>query len=253
MTFTDNLELWQKYGKTRDKAIREKLLMIYLPLVKLVANRIKQTLPQTVQAADLEGAGIRGLIQSVEGFDPERGVRFESYASSRIKGAILDGLREYDWLPRSIRTKSKLLEKAMETCEARLGRIPTDDEVAAEMNLSLDDYHVLLEKVGSVQLVSLDGEPSGVEGVGSFYEVIPDEDARDPLDAIEHEEERRLVVEWLQELPEQMRRVMVLYYYEELTLKEIGEVLGLSESRICQIHSASIHSLRARLQPEKVA
>lgn len=253
MTTMDHQELWQKYSKTRDNAIREKLLMIYLPLVKLVAGRIKQTLPQTVQTADLEGAGVRGLIQSVDGFDPERGVRFESYASSRIKGAILDGLREYDWLPRSIRTKSKLLERAMEACEARLGRIPMDEEVAAELDLTLEDYHLLLEKVGSVQLLSLDGEPSGVEGVGSFYEVIPDEGAEDPLEVIEHEEERRLVVEWLQELPEQMRRVMVLYYYEELTLKEIGEVLGLSESRICQIHSASIHSLRARLSPEKVA
>jgi RNA polymerase sigma factor for flagellar operon FliA len=249
----ENQELWQKYNRTRDRAIREKLLMIYLPLVKLVANRVKQTLPQTVQTADLEGSGVRGLIQSVEGFDPERGIKFESYASSRIRGSILDGLREFDWLPRSIRAKSKLLERAMDACEVRLGRLPTDDEVAQEMNLALEDYYDLLEKVGSVQLVSLDGEPSGVEGVGSFYEVIPDVDAQDPLETIEHEEERSLVVEWLQELPEQMRRVMVLYYYEELTLKEIGEVLGLSESRICQIHSASIHSLRARLQPEKVA
>ncbi|TKJ42248.1 RNA polymerase sigma factor WhiG [candidate division LCP-89 bacterium B3_LCP] len=249
----DNLELWQNYRGSSDKAVREKLLLIYLPLVKLVAGRIKQTLPQAVQLADLEGAGVRGLIQSVEGFDLDRGVRFESYASTRIRGAILDSLREYDWLPRSIRAKSKQLERAMEACEAKLGRIPDDEEVAAEMDLPLEEYQELLQKVGSLQIVSLDGEPGGAEGLGSFHEVIPDEDAQDPLERIEHEEEKNLVIYWLQELPEQMRRVMVLYYYEELTLKEIGEVLSLSESRICQIHSASIHSLRARLNPEQVA
>ncbi len=249
----EHQDLWQTYCKTRDALIRERLLLIYLPLVKLVAGRMKQTLPHAVQLADLEGAGVHGLIQSVEGYDPERGVRFESYASMRIRGAILDSLREYDWLPRSIRSKSKLLERAFESCETRLGGIPTDEDVAAEMGISLDDYHSMLEEVGSVQIVSLDGEPGGAEGVGSFHEVIPDREAEDPLANIEQEEQRQMVVQWLQELPEQMRRVMVLYYYEELTLKEIGEVLSLSESRICQIHSAAIHSLRARLAQEQVA
>ena len=246
-------ELWKEYTNSRDAVLRERLLLIYLPLVKIVAGRMKQTLPQAVQLSDLEGAGVRGLIQSVEGYDPARGVRFESYATNRIRGSILDGLREYDWLPRSIRTKAKQLERAMETCQARQGDIPEDEDVASEMGLSLDEYHGLLEQVGSIQIVSLDGEPTGAEGVGSYYEVIPDADAKNPLETLEEDEQRQMVVQWLHDLPEQMRRVMVLYYYEELTLKEIGEVLGLSESRICQIHSAAIHSLRARFQLEQVA
>lgn len=249
----DHQDLWKEYCQTRDAALREKLLLNYLHLVKLVAGRLKQTLPQAVQSADLEGAGVRGLIQSVDGFDPERGVRFESYASTRIRGAILDSLREYDWLPRSIRTKSKLLERAFGNCEARLGGHPKDEDVAAEMGLSVDDYRDLLGEVGSVQIVSMDGEPAGSDGAGSYHDVIPDTELEDPLASMERQEERRLVVQWLQKLPEQMRRVMVLYYYEELTLKEIGEVLDLSESRICQIHSAAIHSLRARLGRELVA
>jgi len=246
-------ELWQKYLASRDTVIREKLLLHYLPLVKLVAGRMKQTLPQAVQLADLEGCGMRGLIQSVDGFDPSRGVRFESYASTRIRGSILDGLREYDWLPRSLRTKSKAVEKAMESCQSRQGGIPTDSDVAEEMGLEIDEYRELLEEVGSMQIVSLDGEPEGADSGASFHDVIPDSDAADPLQLVEQDEIRTLVVEWLHDLPEQMRRVLILYYFEELTLKEIGQVLELSESRICQVHSAAIHSLRAKLNQEMVA
>ena len=247
-----NQSLWQDYQHSRDRALREKLVLIYLPLVKWSAGRLKQTLPNTVQVQDLEGAGVRGLIQSIDGFDPERGIRFESYASTRIRGAMLDGLREYDWLPRSLRAKSKELERAYETCETRLGGLPDDEDVAVEMGLTLDEYREMLEEVGSLQLVSLDGEPAGAEGEGSFHDVIADPDIEDPLTKIEHEEERHQVLEWLEELPDQMRRVMVLYYYEELTLKEIGQVLDLSESRVCQIHSSAIRSLRARLAQELV-
>ena len=249
----DLQDLWQKYRENRDHSARERLLINYLPLVKIVAGRIKQTLPQSVQSADLEGAGVRGLVQAVDGFNPERGVKFESYASNRIRGSILDGLREYDWLPRSIRNKSKSLERAFEACEARTGGIPEDEDVAAELGLSLDEYYDLLEEVGSLQIVSLDAEPEKGDGMSSYHDVIPDRNTRDPLSGIEQEEERKLVVRWLQELPEQMRRVMVLYYYEELTLKEIGEVLDLSESRICQIHTAALHSIRSRLHMEQVA
>jgi RNA polymerase sigma factor FliA len=248
----DSQNLWQQFHAKRDLLLRERLLIQYLPLVKLVAGRMKQTLPQAVQLADLEGAGIRGLIQSVEGYDPERGVKFESYASNRIRGSILDSLREYDWLPRSLRTKTKTLEKAMQACEVRSGGIPLADDVAVELGMTLEEYHDLLEEVGSIQLISLDSEPTGVENVGSFHDVIPDSSIRDPLAVMEEAELRHQVVNWLHELPDHMRKVMVLYYYEELTLKEIGAVLSLSESRICQIHSAAIHSLRARFEEEKV-
>jgi RNA polymerase sigma factor for flagellar operon FliA len=248
-----NQSLWRDYQHTRDRALREKLVLIYLPLVKWTAGRLKQTLPNTVQVQDLEGAGVRGLIQSVDCFDPDRGIRFESYATTRIRGAMLDGLREYDWLPRSLRTKTKLLERAFETCETRVGGIPADEDVAGELGLSLDEYREMLEEVGSLQLVSLDSEPAGADGEGSFHDVIADPEVEDPLAKIEMEEERRRVLEWLQDLPEQMRRVMVLYYYEELTLKEVGQVMNLSESRVCQIHSAAVHSLRARLAQELVA
>jgi len=249
----EHQKLWQEYCGSRDDALREKLVLIYLPLVKWVAGRMKQTLPRTVQLGDLEGAGVRGLIQSVESFNLERGVRFESYASTRIRGSMLDSLREYDWLPRSIRSKAKSLEHAFESCEARLGGIPDDEDVAGEMGLSLADYRNMLDEVGSLQIVSLDNVPAGAEGAGSLHDVIADSDTEDPLENIEREEQRQQVLQWLQDLPEQMHQVMVLYYYEELTLREIGQVLGLSESRICQIHSASINSLRTRLQRELVA
>jgi RNA polymerase sigma factor for flagellar operon FliA len=248
-----NQTLWQDFQHNRDRALREKLVLIYLPLVKWAAARLKATLPSAVQVQDLEGAGVRGLIQSIEGFDPQRGIRFESYASTRIRGAMLDGLREYDWLPRSLRSKAKDLERAFSACEIRLGGIPEDEDVANQMGLSLDDYREMLEEVGSLQLVSLDSEPAGANGEGSFHDVIADPEIEDPLTRLEEEEQRGRVLEWLQELPEQMRRVMVLYYYEELTLKEIGQVLNLSESRVCQIHSAAIHLLKARLAQELVA
>lgn len=245
--------LWRDYYKSKDLALREKLVLVYLPLVKWAAGRLKQTLPNSVQIADLEAAGVKGLIQSVEGFDPNRGIRFESYAANRIRGAMLDGLREFDWLPRSLRSKNRALERAFASCESRTGGIPNDEEVAAEMGLSLDEYREMLEEVGSLQIVSLDGEPAGTDGESSYHDVIPDEDVEEPLAKIEREELRRQVFDWLQELPEQMRRVMVLYYYEELTLKEIGAVLDLSESRVCQIHSAAIHSLKARVLQEVAA
>jgi RNA polymerase sigma factor for flagellar operon FliA len=245
-----NQSLWQEYNSSRDRALREKLVLIYLPLVKWTAARLKTSLPGAVQVQDLEGAGVRGLIQSLEGFDPNRGIRFESYASTRIRGAMLDGLREYDWLPRSLRTKSKDLERAFEACECRLGGLPEEDDVAAEMGLSLEEYRQMLEEVGSLQLVSLDSEPAGSDGEGSFHDVIADTECEDPLYHLEQEEERSRVLAWLQDLPDQMRRVTVLYYYEELTLKEIGQVMNLSESRVCQIHSAAIHSLKARLAQE---
>ncbi len=249
----ENQKLWREFRKNGDPALREKLILIYLPLVKWTAGRLKQTLPQVVQQQDLESAGVRGLIQSVQGFDPGRGIRFESYAANRIRGAMLDGLREFDWLPRSLRTKAKSLEHAFDACEVRQGGTPNDEQVAAEMGLPLDEYLSLLEEVGSLQMVSLDSEPAGADGEASFHEVIPDDDLEDPLAKIEMEEQRRQVLIWLQELPEQMRRVMVLYYYEELTLKEIGLVLDLSESRVCQIHSAAMHALKARVQQELVA
>ncbi|RJP81631.1 MAG: FliA/WhiG family RNA polymerase sigma factor [Candidatus Zixiibacteriota bacterium] len=249
----DNRQLWQDYCRTRDPALREKLVLIYLPLVKWTAGRLKQTLPQAVQVQDLEGAGVRGLIHSVEGYDPDRGTRFESYAATRVRGAMLDGLREFDWLPRSLRTKAKSLERAFEACEARLGGSPDEETMAGELGLSVEEYRDLLEEVGSLQIVSLDCEPAGADSEGSFHDLIPDPGREDPLARIEREELRHRVLEWLQELPEQMRRVMVLYYYEELTLKEIGQVLDLSESRICQIHSSALHSLRARLHQEMVA
>ncbi len=246
-------ELWQDYRRRPTPELREKIVLRYLPLVKWSAGRLKQTLPQSVQVGDLESAGVRGLIQSVEGFDPGRGTRFESYAGTRIRGAMLDGLREYDWLPRSLRSKAKSLEHAFESCEARLGDIPDDEDVAQEMGLPLDEYLELLEEVGSLQIVSLDSEPANADENGSFHDVIADPDVDDPLARIEWEEQRQQVLSWLHELPEQMRRVMVLYYYEQLTLKEIGMVLNLSESRVCQIHSAAIHSLQARMHQELVA
>ncbi|MFH1861255.1 MAG: FliA/WhiG family RNA polymerase sigma factor [bacterium] len=248
----EHQELWREYSRVRDNARRERLVLIYLPLVKVLAGRLKQTLPHSVQLADLESAGVRGLIQSVESYDLERGVRFSSFACARIRGAMLDSLREYDWLPRSLRSKVKSIERAQETCEVRLGCTPEDADIAEQMGLSIAEYRQLQAEVGALQMVSLDEISESAEGTNSFHEIIPDRQAADPQLNVEKEELRQRLREWLLALPDTARKIMILYYYEDLTMKEIGYLLNLSESRICQIHSAAVQALRQRLTNEVV-
>jgi len=242
-------EVWAEYQTTHDPALKEKLLVEYLPLVRLIASRMKISLPNSVTLDDLIGAGTMGLINSVEHYNPDLGFKFETYAVPRIRGAILDGLRDFDWVPRSIRAKERMLSKAMLTLEAELKRVPTDDELSERLNLSLTEYHKLLDEVSATSLLSFDRPFTTDEGQASnLYDVVENQYNDSPLDIMERKEIKTLMVKLINSLPEQEKLVMALYYYEELTLKEIGQVLDISESRVSQIHTKIIINLKNKIR-----
>lgn len=243
-------QAWQLYKSTRSPEARDELILAYVPLVKYVAGRILAGLPSNVDFDDLVSYGFFGLVDAVEKFDPDRGVKFETYAMARIRGAVIDGLRSVDWVPRSVRQKAKELETVVAELEAKLGRPATDLEVCEALGVELEEYHELLSEIKGVTLASLDevwsGDPEQ-EGKLRFGQMIEDTLSEDPGARVEDVEVKRVLAEAIDQLPERERLVISLYYYEGLTLKEIGEVLGVSESRISQIHTKAIVRLRARL------
>lgn len=247
--------LWLAYKEQGDPKAREQLILRYLPLVKYVAGRVAIGLPPHVDADDLYSYGIFGLLNAVERFDHTRGIKFETYAITRIKGAILDGLRAMDWVPSSLRQRARELEEAYWRLESRLGRPATDEEVAAALNLSLEDFHRLLVEVSRSQLVSLDelwgGE--GEEGDFSLKDLLGDENAEDPFSTAAFAEVKQTLAEAIAFLPEKERLVITLYYYEGLTAKEVSQVLGLSVSRVSQLHTRALLRLRGRLSRTRPA
>lgn len=246
---TDVSALWSRFKETGEEDARERLILNYSPLVKYVAGRVSSTLPQTVETADLISYGLFGLIDAIEKYDLERGIKFETYAISRIKGAIIDELRSMDWVPRSVRARGKELEAAYIALEMRLRRVPTDAEVAEEMGLGIDEFHDILSKLSYASVVSFEelwstGErEERSDGAAS----IPDHGAEDPVAMFESEEIKHILAEAIEHLPERERVVITLYYYEGLTLKEIGKVLGVTESRISQLHTKAVVRMRAKL------
>jgi RNA polymerase sigma factor FliA len=246
---TDASALWSKFKETGDLDARERLILNYSPLVKYVAGRVSSTLPQTVDTADLISYGLFGLIDAIEKFDPGRGIKFETYAIARIKGAIIDELRSLDWVPRSVRARARELEAAYIALETRMRRVPSDAEVAEEMGLSLDELHDILSKLSYASVVSFEELWSGgdredhSDGAAS----IPDHDADDPVSMFESEEVKHILAEAIEHLPDRERVVITLYYYEGLTLKEIGKVLGVTESRVSQLHTKAVLRMRAKL------
>lgn len=238
------------YGNQGDEVQRESQLMESLPLVKYIAGRIAIGLPKSVELDDLINAGVIGLIEAHNNFDPTKGVKFESYASMRIRGSILDELRAIDWAPRSTRAKSREVEKAISELENRLGRSPSENEIAENLDISLDDLFKLLDDVSSTTLLSLDelSYGSDEEKAVPLVDTLRSNDKSDALTDLEREEMRNLLVESIGLITDQERLVIALYYYEELTLKEIGQVLELSESRVSQIHTKAVLSLRAKLR-----
>jgi RNA polymerase sigma factor for flagellar operon FliA len=224
---------------------KEKLVMDYLPLVKYVVDRLPvASLPQ-VSREDLISSGVIGLLKALESFDPSRGVKFKTYAIPRIRGAIVDELRRLDWVPRSLRKKADLLEKIHSSLERKLGRTPTDKELSRELNISQEDLYKLYTRVNYFFHISLNSETQ--EEGRSLIEKIASPDAQDPVEILKREEMRKILKKVLEELPVRERMVIVLYYYEELTLKEIGHILGISESRVSQIHGKVILKLRSAL------
>ena len=240
--------LWDDYKRRGTPEARERLILHYSPLVKFVAGRVGSGLPQNIEQADLVSYGIFGLIDAIEKFDPGRGFKFETYAIARIKGAIIDELRSIDWVPRSVRAKARAIERAYSTLENELRRTPDDDELARELGISERELADWLSKISFVGLVALDeillsGDVPGSSTVGDMVE----DPAHDPVAAFEVDEMKHLLADAINRAPDRERLVLTLYYYEGLTLSEIGAVLGVTESRVCQIHTKGILQLRARL------
>ncbi len=247
----DDIErLWTDYKKSGGQAARDQLILHYSPLVKFVASRVAVGLPQNVEQSDLVSYGIFGLIDAIDKFDLERGYKFETYAIARIKGAILDELRSIDWVPRSVRAKARQVEKAYAKLEARHKRTPTDEEVAEELGLTEGQFADLLGKISFVGLVALDEVLSiggSDRGESMTLGDTLAEPGEGPVGQYEVEEMRQLLAEAINRMPDREKMVLTLYYYEGLTLAEIGSVLGVTESRVCQIHTKSVLQLRSRI------
>src|SRR5436305_9579380 len=246
--------LWVEFKDTADPRLRERLILHYSPLVKYVAGRVGVGLPPNIEQADLVSYGIFGVIDAIEKFDISRAIKFETYAISRIKGAIIDELRAIDWIPRSVRYKAREVEKAYAGLEARLHRTPTEPEVAEELGIGLDDLHTIFSQVSFVNVIALD-ELLNVGGERgdklSLVDTLEDTKAEDPVQAFETEETKYLLARAINTLPEREKIVVTLYYYEGLMLTEIGQVLGVTESRICQMHTKAVLQLRAKLNDSR--
>jgi RNA polymerase sigma factor for flagellar operon FliA len=246
----DATALWRRYRDAREEATRERLILHYSPLVSHVAGRVGAGLPPNVDVGDCASYGMFGLIDAIEKYDPERGVRFEPYAMSRIRGAILDELRALDWIPRSVRSKARAVERGYQALEARLHRSPTEAELAAELGVTVEELQHTFSQISVVNVLALDELLAVAEdqpGAMSLGETLADLDADDPVAVFESQETRALLLGALAELTERERRVIHLYYVEGLTLAEVGEHVGVSESRVCQIHSKAMLALRTKL------
>ena len=241
-------ELWDEYKSRGTLDARERLILHFSPLVKFVAGRVAAGLPQNIEQSDLVSYGMFGLIDAIDKFDPSRGFKFETYAISRIKGAIIDELRSIDWVPRSIRAKARSIERAYSKLENELRRTPDDKEVASELGMSEDELASTMSQISFVGLVALDELLSASErGSGTTVGDTVADTVNDPVAAFETAEMRHVLADAINRMPDRERLVLTLYYYEGLTLAEIGNVLGVTESRVCQIHTKAIFQLRGRL------
>ena len=242
--------LWQEYVKSKDPELRDRLILTYAPLVKFVAGRVGASLPAHVDEQDLVSYGLLGLIGAIERFDPDREIKFETFAMARIRGAIIDELRSLDWVPRSVRTRARHIERAIAALEKELMRAPTDDEIAKKLGVSQEELDDSLLEISRSSVAALDELWSPAAGGGdqiALIDTIEDESGPDPEISLEQSEVKEALAEAISELPEREKLVVTLYYYEELTLREIGEVLGVTESRVSQLHTKAILRLKAHL------
>jgi RNA polymerase sigma factor for flagellar operon FliA len=244
-------ELWRRYKDEGDERARERLVVAYSPLVKFIAGRMASGLPSHVEEADLISYGLLGLIGAIERFDPDREIKFETFAVARVKGAIIDELRSLDWVPRSVRARARDVEKAHAELEAQFQRAPTDEEMAAKLNVGIDEFNDSLLEIANSSVLALDdlwtfADPEGGGGQISVLDTIHDPSAVDPEIEAQASELKDRLADAIESLPERERLVVALYYYENLTLREIGEVLGVTESRVSQLHTKAVLGLRSR-------
>jgi len=245
----NQIELWKQYQETKDPQIREALIIEYSHLIKYIAGRLNIYFGSNVEYDDLVSYGVFGLIDAIDKYDLGKGVKFETYASLRIRGAIIDSIREMDWVPRSLRQKSKDLEKAYWEVENELGHSATDIDVAKKMNISLEEFYKLINEVNVTSMVSLE------DFLEQNYEIGMDVSNTNKSDMPEHKAElnelKEILGESIDKLPEKEKMVLTLYYYEELTLKEISAIMKVSESRISQLHTKAILRLRGKLARQR--
>jgi RNA polymerase sigma factor for flagellar operon FliA len=231
--------------------LKEQIVLEHTPLIRYIVNRIAVRLPSHIDLDDLHNTGVIGLMDAIEKYDPEKNCKFKTYAEFRIKGAILDQLRSLDWVPRSVRQKGRRLERAYGEVEQRLGRSATEDEVADSLGLQLDKLQELVNQVRGISLVNLEEiRNGGQEGDrnGSYADVVEDVNAENPYSTLKLQEMKQIMADTIATLPEKERLVISLYYYEDLNMKEIGNILGITESRVCQIHTKSVLRLRSKLK-----
>lgn len=242
--------LWEQYAATKKKEVRDKLLVYYAPLVKYVASRLAAGLPQNVEQADLVSNGWFGLIDAVDRFDPTRGNKFETYAMQRIRGAILDELRSNDWVPRSVRQKARTIEKAMAKLEAALGRTPTEAELADELEIPVGQLHGMFTQISKAGVVALDEVLGGGNGdrgdVVTLVDTLADA-SEGPVGQYERNELKQILAAGINAMSDREKWVLMLYYFERFTLADIGRVLNVTESRVCQIHTKAVMQLRLYL------
>jgi len=238
-------KLWDNYSISKDSKIKEQLIIEYSQVVKYVAGRLSMYLGNNVEFDDLVGYGVFGLIDAIDKFDKDKGIKFETYASLRIRGAILDNIRKMDWIPRSVRKKQKSIEAAYQKLETELGRFVEDEDMAEELGITLSDYHKWQDQTKSLMLTSLEdftekGGEVRMESMGNARFEMPEA-------SVEKEELKGQLIDAIQNLTEKERKVITLYYYEELTLKEISYIMEVSESRISQLHTKALGKMKVTL------
>jgi len=237
---------WKSYGETKDPKLKEQLILAYAPLVKYVAGRLSVHIGQHVEYDDLISYGVFGLIDAIDKFDYTKGVKFETYAALRIRGAIIDNIRKMDWVPRTLRQRNKQLEQAFTELEYELGREPTEEELSVKLNISIEETTDLLKKSSVVALISLDDylEQNHEASFSNAAEETPERQ-------YEQQELKDMLIDAIDKLSEKEKKVITLYYFEDLTLKEISSIMGVSESRISQIHSKAVMRLKSKLGRHK--
>jgi RNA polymerase sigma factor for flagellar operon FliA len=244
-------DLWRRYKDQGDNTARERLVVAYSPMVKFVAGRLGAGLPSHVEDADLISYGLFGLIGAIERFEPERGIKFETFAMTRIRGAIIDELRSLDWVPRSVRSRAREIEQAQAKLEHELQRAPSEAELASKLNMTEEELQSALLEIANSSVYALDELWTVSDSSGdqvSLLDTIADDGAADPQEALATTEVKDRLTEAIGGLPEREQLVVALYYYENLTLREIGEVLGVTESRVSQLHTKAVMRLKSHLQ-----